>query len=143
MYEINNIIEKMKDQHKLLQVDLVGALNVAKGENPNISEMSQGLKKFNDDLSDHLSLENDTFYPELLKRMKDKGLDISKTEIFINQMKDIGVQVITFLEKYSVVSSIDTQLEDFKRELTNIISILNLRIESEESGVYLYWESYK
>ncbi len=133
----------MKDQHKLLQVDLVGALNVAKSENTNTSAISQDLNKFNSDLSDHLSLENDMFYPELLNRMKDKGLDVSKTEIFINQMKDIGVEVVAFLEKYNNVPSIDGQLEDFKKELTNIISILNLRIESEESGVYLYWELYK
>lgn len=139
----DNIIERMIEQHRTLQKDLGGAFDLLKNERVNVIEVNNYLKKFSLDLEGHLSLENGIFYPELLTMMKNKGIDTSKTEDFINQMREIGVVVTSFLEKYKEVSSIENELSDFKNELENIISVLNLRIESEEDGVYSYWEMYK
>lgn len=143
MENLENIIEKMIGQHRSLQDDLGNALLLANNENPNMDSVSMALKQFSIDLADHLHLENDIFYPELLKHMGDSGVDVSKTEDFINQMKDIGVVVETFLQKYKDSPSIEHEFDVFKNELSNIISALNIRIESEEAGVYSYWEMYK
>ncbi|MEI8270797.1 MAG: hypothetical protein WCG45_05530, partial [bacterium] len=94
------------------------------------------------DLPEHLNLENDVFYPSLLSQMENKKMDTTKTRAFIEEMNVIGASVSNFSNKYKTESSIRDQFNDFKNELVNIISILNTRIESEESGVYLYWDMY-
>jgi regulator of sigma D len=71
--------------------------------------------------------------------MKDRGQDTAKTEQFIAEMKEIGKSVKEFLDKYNSVEIIGQNLAEFKPEFENVVSILNLRIESEESGVYAYW----
>ena len=139
MENTKNIIETLIAQHRVLQNDLGGALELSEIENPNISEIDSCLKKFLLDLPEHLSLENETFYPELLTQMENKKMDTSKTKAFIEEMNVIGVAVIAFTDKYKNESLIKDQFNDFKKELVNIISVLNTRIESEESGVYLYW----
>ena len=143
MNELDNIIEVMISQHRTLQKDLGGALNSTNGDKSSADDISNGLKQFTADLTPHLQLENEVFYPELLKRMKASGVDTTKTEDFINQMKDVGTVVMAFLGKYKDRTNITDQLESFKIELTGIISALNMRIELEEGGVYDYWEMYK
>lgn len=143
MENLENIIENLTAQHRLLQKDLGKVLDLSKEENPNAVEIDIGLRQFTTDLQEHLHLENDIFYTELLKRMRDKGVDTTKTEDFISQMKEIGVVVMGFLTKYKDTENIKGRFEDFKNELGNIISALNLRIESEESGVYGYWSIYQ
>ena len=140
---LDNIIEVMVAQHRVLQKDLGTALELSKEQITNFSVINDGLLKFSIDLPEHLQLENDIFYPELLNRMKNKGVDTSKTQEFINQMIEIGVAVSAFLVKYKDAQSINGQFESFKKEIPSMVSALNLRIESEESGVYDYWEIYK
>ncbi len=98
-----------------------------------------GLEQFKKDLVEHLTLENETFYPELLKDMQAKGQDTAKTEQFVAEMKDIEKVVVAFLEKYKDEQSIKEKIDEFKKEFPNIGKTLNLRIESEEVGVYSYW----
>jgi hypothetical protein len=144
MENFDNIIEIMIRQHRTLQKDLGGALVLSEVKNnPDTEEIDNNLRQFKIDLGEHLQLENSIFYPELLKIMKEKGVDTLKTEDFISQMKAIGEVVMTFLSKYKDAQVIGNQFEDFKREIVGIISALNLRIESEESGVYGYWGIYK
>lgn len=142
MEEINDIVNKMISQHRILQKDINDALDLSKNENVDILKISVDLKQFFVDLQEHLHLENEIFYPELLKKMESKGLDTSKTKDFINQMKNIGIVVITFLDKYRDVSSIENHMNDFKKEISDIVGVLNLRIQSEETGVYGYWDMY-
>lgn len=142
MQELENIVEEMISQHRTLQKDLGGALDLVKNEEPDFVQIDADLKKFIKDLEEHLKLENDIFYPSLLKKMKEKDVDTSKTEDFINQMKEIGTVVMIFLGKYKSNIEIENQFADFKNDLSTIVSALNLRIESEESGVYGYWGLY-
>lgn len=139
----DNFIERMMQQHRNLQKDIGIALVLSKNEEIKANEINAYLKQFSLDLKEHLNLENGIFYPELIDAMKSKGIDTLKTEDFINQMKEIGVVVTAFLEKYTEISNIEKDLSIFIKELENIISVLNLRIESEEEGVYSYWGMYK
>lgn len=143
MENLDNIIERMVQQHRNLQKDIGIALVLSKNEEIKANEINAYLKQFSLDLKEHLNLENGIFYPELIDAMKSKGIDTLKTEDFINQMKEIGVVVTAFLEKYTEISNIEKDLSIFIKELENIISVLNLRIESEEDGVYSYWGMYK
>lgn len=143
MENLDNIIERMMQQHRNLQKDIGIALVLSKNEEIKANEINAYLKQFSLDLKEHLNLENGIFYPKLIDAMKSKGIDTLKTEDFINQMKEIGVVVTVFLEKYTEISNIEKDLSIFIKELENIISVLNLRIESEEEGVYSYWGMYK
>ncbi|MBT4849306.1 hemerythrin domain-containing protein [Candidatus Parcubacteria bacterium] len=134
------IITILIGQHRALQKDL-GTISglVFSEEQIDFKNIIHLLQEFTKDLLGHLKLENETFYPELLDSMKAKNQDIVKTELFIAEMKTIEVAVTTFLEKYKEASDIEEKLAEFKKEFPNIIETLNLRIESEEVGVYSYW----
>jgi len=142
MEEINNILETLIAQHRVLQKDLIDSLALSILENPDIPQIDAGMKKFLVDLPEHLNLENNIFYPNLLEKMKKKNIDTIKTEAFIAEMIIIGNAVMAFSDKYKTMPLIESQFDNFKKELSNIISVLNTRIESEESGVYLYWGMY-
>jgi len=143
MDNLENIIETMIRQHRTLQKDLGVAVDLANEGIPNTETIDITLKQFLADLSEHLQLEGGIFYPELLKKMKASGVETIKTEDFINQMKAIGEVVMTFLNKYNTADKIKDGIESFRKELVNIVSALNMRIELEEGGVYSYWEMYK
>ena len=97
------------------------------------------LEKFAEDLTQHLHLENDIFYVELLKKMKERGQNTEKTELFITSMKDIEKEVFAFLNTYNDSDKITHFFDGFRHDLPLIIETLSLRIETEEAGVYSYW----
>lgn len=138
MRELHDTIEIMVNQHRKLKNDLDNVLALSEKVDVDFNEIENILNKFSFDLQEHLHLENDIFYPALLENMREQGADTLKTENFINQMKEIGTILFVFLEKYKDSINIKNHLIDFKRESVDIISELNLRIESEESGVYIY-----
>lgn len=143
MENLDNIVERMTSQHRLLQQDLIGALELSKQGVAMSEEIENGLKRFVIDLQEHLHLENEVFYPTLLGNMKRNGADTTSTQSFIDEMKAIGVVVGAFLEKYADSGVIESQFESFKTELESIANALTLRIEAEELGVYCYWDIYK
>ncbi|MCX6793097.1 MAG: hemerythrin domain-containing protein [Candidatus Falkowbacteria bacterium] len=143
MENLENIVPTMIGQHRVLQKDLGAALELVTSEASDIKNIINNLEKFSIDLPEHLQLENGVFYPNLISKMKERNIDTAKTEDFINQMKEIGVVIMAFLDKYKAETDIESQLEVFKEELASVVSALNLRVESEESGVYGYWEIYQ
>lgn len=139
MEDATNIISKMTSQHRVLQKHLSDAMSLSSSIEPDCPEIDRILKQFNKDLSGHLELENNVFYVELIEKMRKKNWDTAKTEQFINAMKDIGKIVISFLERYKDDKIIKSEMAEFRPELKSIIDMLNLRVESEEAGVYTYW----
>lgn len=135
----NNLVSILIRQHRDLQKDLGNVDLLVQGEKLNAIEIASDLRKFRVDLLAHLELENGVFYVELLQKMKEKGQDTTKTELFIEEMHEIGTAVMVFLDMYKEAGSIEADILKFSNELHKIISVLNLRIESEESGVYAYW----
>ena len=139
MTDQKNIVSIMIKQHRGLQADLGEVAEVVQAGQPSGEKIHELLQKFTTDLTAHLSLENGTFYVQLLEKMKAKHQDTSKTEQFIAEMDAIGTAVKAFLSAYNTANSIADGINEFKGALSDIVDTLNLRIESEESGVYAYW----
>lgn len=138
---MDNIIEILLSQHKILIKKMADLKEEA--EKPQFSSdvLNRLLADFKNILIEHINLENNVFYPELFKQMKNRGMDIVNAMEFVNKMKVIGNKVYKFLEKYAEASAIANNSANFKIDLNDIISILLIRIESEEDGIYLYWQS--
>lgn len=134
-----NLISQLVEQHRGLQKDLGAVAQELEKDAPSGEEIDKLLKRFTIDLTAHLELESNVFYAKLLEKMKEKGQDTAKTEQFIMEMDGIGRTVMVFLGKYHDSTSIDSQIADFRLEFGDIVNVLNLRIESEEAGVYAYW----
>ena len=139
--DTDNIVETLTYQHRQLQTDLGKISELFLKPDQNVVDISSLLKQFSLDLVQHLHIENEVFYVELLRKMKEKGKDTAKTELFISEMDKIGKAVMMFLGSYDSEEKIKNALDVFKNDLSSITETLNLRIESEEEGVYTYWKS--
>lgn len=127
----------MINQHRGLQADLFLVLTNSKSKTDKKGkEILLNLKKFKNDLSAHLKLENGVFYPDYLNKMIRRGDNTTDTKKFIKEMDRIAKKIGKFLERYSSPESIDAPKSNFKNDLPIIIDTLNTRIESEEEGVY-------
>jgi len=142
MQNLKNIVPTLTGQHRLLQKDLGDIAELLKIGSPDYEKVSELLSKFSKDLMEHLHLENDLFYVELLKKMKVVWTDTAETEAFIGEMKAIEDTVQKFLSKYKGGPEIKNSADSFPSEFSLIVNTLNIRIESEESGVYGYWDLY-
>jgi regulator of sigma D len=134
----DNIVSQMIDQHRNLKKVISNVVELSKEDNKE-GEILQGLNEFKALIVKHLKLENEGFYDELIKQMEKGGQDITKTKTFIDEMKEIEKAVIAFLEDYSSEEKIKSNLEKFQKDIESVVSVLTLRIESEEAGVYSYW----
>ncbi|MFA4942240.1 MAG: hemerythrin domain-containing protein [Patescibacteria group bacterium] len=131
------LIAQLKNQHATLRSDLAAALLEIDSAHDNQGELIVlDLVKFKADLLNHLKLENEVFYPDLLAKKNKMGVDVLDTKHFIAQMDEIGIVVMGFLKKYEFPATITGSLPDFKKELLEIIETLNLRIEIEEEGIF-------
>jgi len=133
------IVQTLVGQHRQLQKDLKEVASLTSQNDHEAEKIHLLLEKFTQDLTQHLHLENDVFYVELLKKMKEKGQNTEKTELFIMSMKDIEKEVLTFLNTYNEGNKIAHSFDEFRHDLPIIIETLILRIETEEAGVYSYW----
>jgi len=141
MGSLDNITVVLIAQHRVLQKCLGETKDLSLVATPATELMTGNLKSFTTTLFMHMHLEEEVFYPELLERMKDRGSDISKTVEFIDEMKKIGAVVVIFLAKYDSPLKLKEGLNDFIQDLDNVIELMNIRMESEESGVYCYWDA--
>ena len=137
--DTENLISTLIKQHRELQKKIGLVLDFSLKIDYDAAKILQALAAFKNNLGEHLKLENDIFYVELIKKMKAKNLDIAKTELFIKEMDDIANAVTIFLDSYTETAAISQKIDELRQTLPNIINTLNLRIESEESGVYAYW----
>lgn len=137
--DAKNLIPVMVKQHRELQKNIGSALDFSSKSGDNALEIFQALAVFKNNLDAHLRLENEVFYTDLLKKMKEKKIDTVKTELFIREMVEIYKAVEDFLNNYAGADVIKNKINEFRKILPDIIDTLNLRIESEESGVYNYW----
>jgi hypothetical protein len=133
------LISSLKDQHHVLQNDLLAILNLFLIEVGNNDEIIEKLNKFRIDLLAHFKLENEVFYPDYLDKLNKKGEDTKETKAFIQDMDVIGDVVMKFLDKYNSFIIISESLNDFKDKLTEISAMLKVRMETEEGifGIYL------
>jgi len=139
MVNKKEIVTKLLGQHRKLETDLITIQEKIGIETIDAQFVSSNLVKFHKDLLEHLTLENDVFYKELLLEMENSGIDTSNTKEFIKQMHEIGTKVLAFLSTYEIPTNVISNGETFKKEFSVIVETLKLRIESEENGVYSYW----
>lgn len=131
------LVVKLKSQHRMLQADLSLALKkVETEEKIKGEEIVLSLEKFKSDLLEHLKSESEEFYPDYMDKKIKRGEEVESTKKFIGMMDEIGVVVMKFLEKYSLPKTVESAPLDLKKELSEIVSTLNTRIETEEEGVF-------
>jgi regulator of sigma D len=134
-----SVISMMVKQHRNLQGELNSVADILQADPAETKKIIELLEKFRKDLSDHVCAESKLFYLELLKEMEERGQDTSKTKLFIEEMGELAKDVYAFLDKYQEAEKIDREIAVFKEEFAQILRALNLRIESEEVGVFAYW----
>lgn len=134
--EPKELIEFLKSQHKDLQEDLGLALEKTSHGGEQGERIIVDLTSFKSMLLGHIEIESEVFYPDYLKKQEFKGDKIEDTIKFIKEMDIIAEKVMAFLDKYKTPKSIDKNIKTFSIDLSNIIATLNMRIESEEDGVF-------
>ncbi|GBE17038.1 hypothetical protein BMS3Abin15_00872 [bacterium BMS3Abin15] len=139
--EKKELISTLINQRNNLREELGFIYNqVTKNNSYSAEEILKRLGKFSQDLTEHVDLENEVLYVELLKNMKVKGEDTAMTEGFIGEMKNIEAEIKVFLEIYKDVASIEYNSSEFEHEFSKVRRTLVLRIDMEESGIFKYWD---
>lgn len=126
------LILLLKSQHLNLQKDLANVLEgINLDDKKNLTVLY--LDKFKTDLLNHLKLEDEEFYPAYFKKSQHNKEYAQK---LVLQMSQIVEVVMKFLKKYESLVEITNNKNNFKSELLEIINTLNIRIETEEDGIY-------
>lgn len=124
----------------MLQSDLSSVLENSKVETKeSLEDVVLGLTKFRSDLLAHIKLEGEKFYPDYFKKIIANGEDVENGKRFIKEMDDLAKTIIEFLAKYTATGSINASAADFRKELSAMISTLNVRIETEEKGLFDFY----
>jgi len=135
----DKMIKTLIEQHNSLKKELDKTRNFAFETTPDGTKISESLARFKDALDDHLGLENDEFYPAVIKKIEEQGLPVEHTRQFIDEMTILEKEIIDFMKKYDDAALISDNILAFRSELEFVISSLAIRITSEEQGVFLYW----
>jgi regulator of sigma D len=141
---MEKIVETLVSQHTELQV-LLGEIEQKATCASDCAEIVTLHELFLKKLEGHLSLEDEFFYPKILEGMRRKNIaseQVDKTKLFINKMKDIEMQVVQFFDTYKTEESIQEKKEAYLRELKDIMTILIMRIETEEDSIYIMWDFF-
>ena len=134
-----NLITILKEQHSVLKKEMIDLKSEVEKNAPNCVLIAASLANFRNSLLEHLALEDNVFYPQLIEKFKKQNLSIDSITLFINEMKIIAGKVTAFLKKYENADNIKADLKNFRMSLYDTISSLLIRIESEEDGVFIYW----
>ena len=138
--EEKNIIVTLVEQHNGLRKHVRDILDLSSAEQTfDTLKIDGEVKQFAKDLVEHLKLENEVFYVELLRRMEAKKQDTTKTRQFIDEMKGIEKVIYAFLGEFKDENAIKSAPIDFKINFIKVGEVLTLRMDVEEAGVYSYW----
>jgi len=135
-----NIINILIGQHNVLKRQTAGIKTESQKDAADFTAIFAGLKEFEKSFAGHLELENNFFYPNLLRKLESRGVDMREIRKFIDEMKQIEKDVYGFLGKYDTAEKIEKNFGPFEPDLNETIVVLLIRIYSEENGVYLSWE---
>ena len=131
------LISILIKQHRKLQSDLSDILQVAKSSD--IDKSNIILKKtraFTVDITEHLTLEDNTFYPAYFKLKESINGSTDYAKQLMNEMTNIKEVILDFIKKYSDNEQIMRSIQTYITELESIIQTLNTRIEIEEESIY-------
>lgn len=133
---LDEIKKSLVEQHIVIQDDMEKiAEMINSGWKINADAVYGLLVKLNKDLNEHLQLENQQFYPEIIKQnINDEKIE--KLKEFFRNMTIMEKTIDKFLKKYSAGEKIKSSLPDFKKEFDEIKETLDLRINLEETKFF-------
>lgn len=134
------MVDALKQQHSELQDILIQIKQIASDKTMDGKAIFKIINSFKKMLVKHIELEDNEFYPQLLKKMKKAGMEIGKTLQFVDGMKDIAKDINAFFVEYSTANKIDKNKDKFYSDLETITNSLNIRIEAEEVFVFIDWQ---
>ena len=138
-----NILDILIKQHREIASIATNITNLSKDTVGNSEEILSSLTELSKKITEHIQIEDKLFYPQLLTSMKKRDMDITKIEMFIKDMDDILNSADEFFRKYNSAQNITNNATQFNIDFKPIASVLSIRMESEEDGVYLYWDFSK
>ncbi|MCX6795136.1 MAG: hemerythrin domain-containing protein [Candidatus Falkowbacteria bacterium] len=128
------LILLLKSQHLNLRKDLSDVLEGINSDNKDENDLTVlNLNRFKNDLLDHLKLEDEKFYPAYFQKSQYNKEVAQKLMLQMNQIAEV---VINFFKKYENLAEIIDNKNYFISELLEIVNTLNIRIETEEEGIY-------
>ena len=133
------IVARLREDHRKIRMLFaeIAAITITERTAASVEDDLLALKKL---LTDHLSQEDDCFYPMFTKTMKKEEQEVYQLQAFIDQMEIISEDVIGFFEKYASSNLIFKEKQQFKLDLAEIQKTLKDRMEEEENTVYVYWD---
>lgn len=133
---LDEIKKSLTEQHIAIQNDMEKISEmINSGGKINTDAVYDLLVKLNKDLNEHLQLENQQFYPEIIKQnINDEKIE--KLKEFFRNMTIMEKVIDRFLKKYSVGEKIRASLPEFKKEFKEIKDVLGLRIDLEETKIF-------
>ncbi|MCF6276593.1 MAG: hemerythrin domain-containing protein [Candidatus Magasanikbacteria bacterium] len=135
-----DIVKVLTFQHDELRDELK---KISKKKDTEIQKIHKSLEVFTEKLEKHLKLENEYFYPRLLRKMDKVGVDSKKTKDFISKIKYIEKTVYSFLQEFETSKDIKGDFSGFKKDFKSMKQGLTLRIDAEEESIYMYWKLLK
>lgn len=132
------LLERLLSQHNELRSILIDVSEEVEKDVLNPEWLLSELVLFRAGLDEHLKLEDDVFYPEVFKVLREQGNDTANTEKFVNEMKALGIVVYGYLDKYNSKEAIVKNSQEFKEDIQDMAAKILLRVSVEEQGVYLY-----
>ncbi len=140
-----NIVKILKAQHVEIE-KILHLIDNYLEENKDIDSVfvHEHLLKFGEILMEHVTIEDNEFYPDLIEKMKKAHEETGDIYNFIARMNAILDYVYGFLEKYNSPEKIMTEHRDSFRALyIRMMSRLEIRINVEELFVYNKWTKLK
>lgn len=125
------------NQHKKIFKLADAVVEIASDRDPTKAvALKSALDSFGDFLKEHLEFEDRYFYQEMLKNLDEVGRDQVGFKQFINEMMLIADLVVSFLDRYQTIESIERDTHRFSRDFGRVFGVLILRIETEETSEY-------
>lgn len=93
-------------------------------------------------LADHLRIEDNQFYPELMKAAEKDATVAGVAKAYMTSMGQIGQVITQFFTKYNSGDVINAQKQKFGDDWRQILGALERRIASEEKSLYPLYEKY-
>lgn len=134
------VVSDLKQQHQKMAEAckrLADSTGTADG-----SGLYSQLNQIKSMLTDHLRIEDNQFYPELMKAAEKDATVAGVAKAYMTSMGQISQVVGQFFTKYDSGGAINSQKQKFADDWRQIVAALERRIASEEKSLYPLYEKY-
>ncbi len=129
-------INSLKRQHDEISEAIKNVKNLIAGDKleSEANEAAMLINTLAGKLKIHLNTEDKYMYPDLLKNESSQVRDTAK--LYIEEMGKISEVFTQYKDKFNTRSKITANLEGFIAESNRVFSILESRIDKEETSLY-------